>query len=111
MAFSAGALTPAQMVNQIQTTLAIEIIYYFLINAIKISILCFYLRIGKSSQYFGQDQADRLDSCWQTTRSTQQRHHLLPGHFLLHLRNLLPHAMHTTTQDVGPHRTCRGQVY
>ncbi|KAF2821492.1 hypothetical protein CC86DRAFT_302754 [Ophiobolus disseminans] len=46
LGFSGGALTPEQMVKQVQTTLAIEIIYYFLINAIKISILCFYLRIA-----------------------------------------------------------------
>jgi hypothetical protein len=48
LGFSGKALTPNQMVNQVQTTLAIEIIYYFLINAIKISILFFYLRIGTS---------------------------------------------------------------
>lgn len=48
LGFSGQVLTFEQMVNQVQTTLAIEIIYYFLINAIKISILFFYLRIGKS---------------------------------------------------------------
>ena len=47
MGFSGQVLKPAQMVNQVKTTLAIEIIYYLTINAIKISILFFYLRIGK----------------------------------------------------------------
>jgi hypothetical protein len=36
------------MVKQVQTTLTIQIIYYLIINAIKISILFFYLRIGTS---------------------------------------------------------------
>ncbi|KAH9866501.1 hypothetical protein J1614_008191 [Plenodomus biglobosus] len=47
MGFSGLILTPEQMANQVRTTLAIEIIYYFAINAIKVSILLFYLRIGK----------------------------------------------------------------
>ncbi|KAI8941917.1 hypothetical protein NX059_000032 [Plenodomus lindquistii] len=46
MGLSGLILTPKQMVNQVQTTLAIEIIYYVSINAIKISILLFYLRIA-----------------------------------------------------------------
>jgi hypothetical protein len=48
MGFTGMLLTPEQKLNQIQTTLAIEIIYYFTVNAIKISILFFYLRIGQS---------------------------------------------------------------
>ncbi|CAO2651442.1 Nn.00g040120.m01.CDS01 [Neocucurbitaria sp. VM-36] len=51
LGFSGRVLTPEQMVNQIRTTLAIEIIYYFLINAIKISILFFYLRIAAAKQF------------------------------------------------------------
>lgn len=47
MGLSGMSLTPKQMLAQVQTTLAIQIIYYFVINAIKISILLFYLRIGK----------------------------------------------------------------
>jgi hypothetical protein len=47
MGLSGEVLTLPQMVNQIRATLAIEIIYYILIATIKISILFFYLRIGK----------------------------------------------------------------
>jgi hypothetical protein len=46
LGLSDQALSPTQMTNQVQTTLAIQVIYYFLINTIKISILFFYLRIG-----------------------------------------------------------------
>ncbi|KNG46220.1 adp-ribose pyrophosphatase [Stemphylium lycopersici] len=46
MGFSGKVLTLDQMVNQIRATLVIEIIYYCIINSIKISILLFYLRIG-----------------------------------------------------------------
>lgn len=52
MGFSGKVLTLDQMVNQIRATLAIEIIYYCIINSIKISILLFYLRIGKPRYSF-----------------------------------------------------------
>jgi hypothetical protein len=48
LGFSGQALSLEQMTRQVQTTLAIQIIYYFLINTIKVSILFFYLRIGRS---------------------------------------------------------------
>jgi hypothetical protein len=48
MGFSGKVLQLQQMLNQVQATLAIEIIYYLIVNAIKISILFFYLRIGTS---------------------------------------------------------------
>jgi hypothetical protein len=47
MGFSGKVLRLPQMVDQIRETLAIEIIYYILVAAIKISILFFYLRIGE----------------------------------------------------------------
>ncbi|KAH7063919.1 hypothetical protein BKA63DRAFT_185026 [Paraphoma chrysanthemicola] len=50
LGFSGKSLKPTQMVKQIQTTLAIEILYYFLVNAIKISILLFYLRIAAAKR-------------------------------------------------------------
>jgi hypothetical protein len=46
MGLSGKLLTLPQMVNQIRGTLAIEIVYYISVAAIKISILFFYLRIG-----------------------------------------------------------------
>lgn len=51
MGFSGHVLTPEQMVNQLQTTVAIEIMYYFAINAIKVSILLFYLRIAAAKRF------------------------------------------------------------
>lgn len=51
MGFSGEVLQLQQMLNQIQATLAIEIVYYLIINAIKISILFFYLRIGQSRSF------------------------------------------------------------
>lgn len=51
MGFSGLVLTPEQMANQVRTTLAIEIIYYFAINSIKVSILLFYLRIAVARKF------------------------------------------------------------
>ena len=47
MGYSGAVLKPVQMVNLIQTTLAIECMYYILVFCIKISILFLYLRFGK----------------------------------------------------------------
>lgn len=52
LGFSGKLLNPKQMVNQVQITLAIQITYFLLINSIKISILFFYLRIGKFPTFF-----------------------------------------------------------
>ncbi|KAH4183647.1 hypothetical protein HBI56_151920 [Parastagonospora nodorum] len=46
LGLSGEVLSPTQMRNQVQTTLAIQVIYYVVINTIKISILFFYLRIA-----------------------------------------------------------------
>ncbi|KAL1796564.1 hypothetical protein ACET3X_005104 [Alternaria dauci] len=51
MGFSGKVLELRQMLNQIQATLAIEIVYYLIINAIKISILFFYLRIAVEKRF------------------------------------------------------------
>ncbi|KAF2845522.1 hypothetical protein T440DRAFT_407807 [Plenodomus tracheiphilus IPT5] len=51
MGLSGLVLTPRQMVVQVQTALAIEIIYYLAINAIKVSILLFYLRIAAVKRF------------------------------------------------------------
>ncbi|KAJ4363433.1 hypothetical protein N0V83_009726 [Neocucurbitaria cava] len=51
LGYSGRVLTPEQMVNQIRGTLAIEVMYYFLINSIKISILFFYLRIAAQKHF------------------------------------------------------------
>jgi hypothetical protein len=75
MGFSGATLTLTQMENLIKTTLAIEIMYYVLIFSIKISILFFYLRIGKSLPHLIHDHANRVFSavdknferaCWYT---------------------------------------------
>ncbi|KAF1830883.1 hypothetical protein BDW02DRAFT_633260 [Decorospora gaudefroyi] len=46
MGLSGTVLTLDQMTTQIKATLAIEILYYVLITAIKVSIMFFYLRIA-----------------------------------------------------------------
>ncbi|KAH7355513.1 hypothetical protein BKA66DRAFT_430231 [Pyrenochaeta sp. MPI-SDFR-AT-0127] len=51
LGFSMRVLTPVQMVNQVQITLAIELLYYFLVNSIKISILLFYLRVAAAKKF------------------------------------------------------------
>lgn len=91
------------MVNQVQTTLAIEIIYYFLINAIKISILFFYLRIGKTSTFCFEPSLT-MPSCGEEVRVPLQRHHLLSHSILCCLCDLLPDAMYTSVQNVGLYR-------
>jgi hypothetical protein len=63
MGFSGKVLELQQMLNQIQTTLAIEILYYLIVNAIKISILFFYLRIGNIQCSQQEDIADQFHSC------------------------------------------------
>ena len=47
MGFSGKVLTLDQMTTTIKSVVAIEILYYLCINSIKISIVFFYLRIGK----------------------------------------------------------------
>lgn len=51
LGFTMRLLKPEHMVKQVQTTLAVEIIYYFAVNAIKISILFFYLRIAAAKKF------------------------------------------------------------
>ena len=63
MGFSGKVLELQQMLNQIQGTLAIEIVYYLIVNAIKISILFFYLRIGQFQCSQQEDTANRFQSC------------------------------------------------
>jgi hypothetical protein len=111
MGLSGKVLTPEQMVNQIQTTLAIEILYYLVVTAIKISILCFYLRIGMPFLDEAHHRANDRNSSWQAPRDPQQRHDLLPRNVLLHLHNRVSHAMRSVAQDVGFHRLGGGQMY
>lgn len=47
MGYSGKVLKPYQMRGLIQTTLAIQIMYYILIAFVKISICFCYLRIGE----------------------------------------------------------------
>jgi hypothetical protein len=47
MGFRGREVTFHQATTTLQVTYAIEIIYYLCVNAIKISIVFFYLRIGK----------------------------------------------------------------
>jgi hypothetical protein len=51
MGFRGAEVTFVQATTTLQVTYAIEILYYLCVNAIKISIVLFYLRIGKSSWY------------------------------------------------------------
>jgi hypothetical protein len=44
--FPASTLTTNNMLEMLQTTLAVEVTYYLIIGFIKISILCTYLRFG-----------------------------------------------------------------
>lgn len=68
LGFSGKVLSPEHMVNQVRTTLAIQVIYYILINTIKSSILFFYLRIGKTRYCkAGESTTDISTSCGQAT--------------------------------------------
>lgn len=105
MGYSGKVLELDQMRTLIQTTLAIQIMYYILVTCIKISICFCYLRIGKFTSGFHLDKItnDAL-SCRQTVRSTVQRHHLLPGSLLPHLCHRLFDAMHPAPRNVEFHR-------
>jgi hypothetical protein len=48
MGFRGAEVTFEQATISLQVTYAIEVLYYLCVNAIKISIVFFYLRIGKS---------------------------------------------------------------
>jgi hypothetical protein len=48
MGFRGKEASFPQVTTALQVTYAIEIIYYLCVNAIKISIVFFYLRIGKT---------------------------------------------------------------
>lgn len=97
--------------NQVQTTLTIEIIYYFIINAIKISILLCYLRIGKYREVLVRISTNDFPSCGQTIPASMQSHHLFPRYFLRNLCSLLSGTVHPTPQDVGLHRYGRRHMY
>ena len=49
MGFSGKVLQLDQMTNLIKTVVAVEIFYYLCVNAVKVSIVFFYLRIGKTT--------------------------------------------------------------
>lgn len=51
MGFSGKVLTLDQMMITIKTIVAIEVLYYLCVNAIKISIVLFYLRIGELNSW------------------------------------------------------------
>jgi hypothetical protein len=90
LGLSGKDLSPSQMVTQIQTTLAIQVIYFILINTIKVSILFFYLRIGKAlfPYKLTYKEAHHPRSRRQATRIPEQNHHRLSRYVLLHLRNM-----------------------
>jgi hypothetical protein len=54
--FSGKFLTLNQMTTTIKVIIGIEILYYLCVNAIKISILFFYLRIGKTGRTIVRDE-------------------------------------------------------
>lgn len=47
--FPASTLTTNNMLELLQTTLAVEVTYYLIVGFIKTSILCMYLRFGMPS--------------------------------------------------------------
>lgn len=97
------------MVNQVQTTLAIEIIYYLVINSIKISILFFYLRIGKSLNLV--ENQSNIFSCTKEVRAPCQRHDILYRSILCCMCGLLSDTMYTSVQDVGLYWYGRRKVH
>lgn len=46
--FPAATLTPRNMVSLLKIALALEVTYHTIVGFVKISILCLYLRFGKS---------------------------------------------------------------
>jgi hypothetical protein len=96
MGFSGKTLTLEEMTNLVQTTLAIEILYYIIIFCIKASILFFYLRIGKlPAQNSTSDLAKTNISCRATFRAWMQDNDGSVGCILWYLRHLLLDAMHS----------------
>jgi len=49
MGFSGKVVSQAQVILSIKTVVGIEILYYLIVNTIKVSIVFFYLRIGESA--------------------------------------------------------------
>lgn len=95
----------------VQTTLAIQILYYLLITSVKISICFCYLRIGVfwPSQY--KLVTDKSPSCGQTLRPSGQGDYLLSRHLLRNLCYRLLDAMHSPPSNVELHRGSIGNLY
>lgn len=53
MGFSGAVLSVPQMTKTLKVIIAIEIAYYLCVNAVKISIVFFYLRIGEAGSRTG----------------------------------------------------------
>lgn len=55
--FPASTLTTNNMLELLQTTLAVEVTYYLIVGFIKTSILCMYLRFGMLKLFPDQNYA------------------------------------------------------
>lgn len=103
MGYSGKVLELFQMIASIQTTLAIQILYYILIACIKISICFCYLRIGMVQTSFIRLLANDSVSYGQILRSPGQGDHLSPRHLLRSMYHRLLDAMHSSPSNVEFH--------
>jgi hypothetical protein len=111
MGYSGKVLKLDQMQSLIQTTLAIQILYYMLVACLKISICFCCLRIGKFWLRNARLDTDKGRSCGQTFRSSRQRDRLLPRRLLFDLRYCLPDAVHPPPSNVEFYRSCIGKLH
>jgi hypothetical protein len=110
--FRGKEVTFQQATTTLQVTYAIEIIYYLCVNAIKISILFFYLRIGKLiPPAFTKILLTGMQSCRENLRTSLQGYNLPTRHLLSRLYHRHSSAMSSTLQDVGPHWYGTGKLY
>jgi hypothetical protein len=71
MGYSGKVLKLDQMQALVQTTLAIQILYYILLACVKISICFCYLRIGMFWLHYARIVTDKGCSCGQALRSSR----------------------------------------
>lgn len=85
--FPSKDLSLDNMTNLLKNTLAIQVTYYVCISAIKISILCMYLRFGMSFYHIMVNRfcADSTGSWHQVAQYSLHMHHCVSFVILRHL--------------------------
>lgn len=103
MGLSGSLLIPEQMVSQMKTTVALEMLYYVAVYLTKLSICLCYLRIGTPPSTFiwlGY-RANCHSKCGTDLRTHDQVYYLLSHSIFCDMFDRYYNTMYTASQDVG----------